>query len=547
MTLPESHILVGEKMLDSQHVTSLFESERNLWIAEVDGFEVEMQITPSKVRACSCECAVFQDEKMCGHVAAGLMMLRKHLAEKKANAKAQKKTYQKLTVNAILDQVGQEELSAFVRYYARSNRQFSIALKTRFASAVPMVDNAEKYRQVIISVLKNARNKNDRFSVPGTKQLLSTGRDLLGQANDALALEHFVDCWSVLHVLIEKLVPVVNRTDYETEAFLDFSGKCFDLLKRLISKPIPPMLRTEIWDFLLKLAEQPIFRGYDLGMNFYQQLLPLADDKLKSTALLTVVDKELRNRHRLSEKYVKQLIACKLIILQKKGFATLAREYLKSVLTSTDQVLFVVGTAVEHGLNKMAKKIGNKGLELSDHHLYQYRLKVMLLDIAIAESDAENVVKWGKDSFVATGNVKYIRLCKQYFKGQWPVFLEAIILETATKNPFDKNEILANLYGEEKLIEPLGKIALEEGTIDFLMKYDHHFLPDHTKELYDHYVHLMNKYFSNHLGIKPTRKMLHLFDHLRQIGAQPLVDKLAIFVRKYHPKRMELAMELMLQ
>ena len=547
LSLPESHVLVGEKLLDTQQVTSLFESERNLWIAEVDGFEVEMQITPSKVRACSCECNVFLEEKICGHVAAGLMVLRKRLTEKKADARPRKKTYQKLTVNAILDQVGQEELSAFVRFYARSNRQFSIALKTRFAGAVPMQDNAEKYRQVIVSVLKNARNKNDKISVPGAKQLLATGRDLLGQANDALALEHFMDCWSVLHVLIEKVVPVVNRTDYETDAFLDFGSNCFELLRRLTLQPIPPMLRSDIWEFLLTLAGQPIYRGYDLGIFIYQQLLPLADDKTKSEALLEVVDRELKNSHRFSEKIARQLTACKLAILQKKGFASMAKDFLKTVLTSTDQVLFVVSTALEHQMFKIAKKLGESGLDLNDHHLYQYRLKVMLLDIATAESDAENIVRWAKDSFIATGNIKYIRLCKQYFEGNWTEFLDKIIVELTTKNPFDKNEFLANLYGEEKMIELLGRTALEEGTIDFLMKYDQHFLPDHTDELYGHYVQLMDSYFSNHLGIKPTRKMLHLFDHLRQIGAQPLVDRLASFVRKHHPKRMELAMELMLQ
>ena len=64
-----------------QKVTSLFQSERNIWVAKVDDFEVEMQISPSKVKACSCECNVFLNEKMCGHVAAGLLALRKKIAE----------------------------------------------------------------------------------------------------------------------------------------------------------------------------------------------------------------------------------------------------------------------------------------------------------------------------------------------------------------------------------------------------------------------------------------------------------------------------------
>ena len=198
---------MGEKLLDDQKMTSLYESERNLWVAAIDGFEIEMQITPSRVKACSCECEVFIRGKMCGHIAAGLLALRKQISENKnelAGQRSKNKTYQKLTVNAILDQVGGDELSSFIRHYARGNRNFSIALKTRFAGSVAMFDNTEKYRQVISSVVKSSRNKNDRISAPGAKQILATAVDLLGQSTDSIALEHYIDCWSVLQVLVGK-------------------------------------------------------------------------------------------------------------------------------------------------------------------------------------------------------------------------------------------------------------------------------------------------------------------------------------------------------
>ncbi|MEZ4930999.1 MAG: hypothetical protein R2788_02550 [Saprospiraceae bacterium] len=299
LSLDEAHLLVGEKLLDEQKVTSLYESERNLWVAEVDGFETEMQISPSRVKACSCECGVFLKEKMCGHVAAGLLALRKRISEKKArksNVAGPEKTYQKLTVNAILDQVGKEELSAFVRHYASTNRNFSIALKTRFAGAVPMVDNTEKYRQVMDSVIKSALNKNGRISAPGTKQILATGVDFLGQATDSMALEHYVESWSVLKVLIEKVVPAINRADFEQAALLDFCQASFELLEQLVSEPIPPALRAEIWQFLIATAARPIYRGYDQLVPIFKQLLSMADDKSKSESLLALVDQELKRR-----------------------------------------------------------------------------------------------------------------------------------------------------------------------------------------------------------------------------------------------------------
>lgn len=546
-SLLESHLLVGEKLLDNRQVTSLYESHRNLWEAKVDGFEIEMQITPSRVKACSCECPIFLENKMCGHLAAGLLSLRRHLSEKKASKKSPNKVYQKLTVNAILDQVGKDELSAFVRYFARSNRSFSNALKTRFAGLVPMEDNAEKYRQVLDSVMKTARNKNDRISANGARQLLATGRDLVGQAKDALALEHYVDGWSIIQVLIEKVVPVVNRTDFETDNFLEFIEQCFASIQSLVEQPIPPALKNEIWDYIKNVAPRPIYRGYNISVYFFKQLFPLADDKNKRIALLDLVNNELKFSKNFSKKYVRQLITVKLAILEKRGFAKELEIYIEEVLENTEHVLLVVGIGIDNNNIKTAKSLAKKGLTISGHHLYQYRLKVLLLDIAVAEKNKKDIIKWAGDCFVASGQVKYIRLAKQFNGEKWESYIDRLANQIKTSNPIHRNEYLANLYAEEKYFDELSAIIRSNNSLDFLMKHDECFLPENVNTLYTLYVELLDYYFSNHIGKRPTQKMLLIFNHLRQLNAQKLVDKLVAFVRKNHPKRMELAMELLIQ
>lgn len=546
--MDEAHLLVGEKLLDEQKVTSLYESERNLWVAEVDGFETEMQISPSRVKACSCECGVFLKEKMCGHVAAGLLALRKRISEKKArksNVAGPGKTYQKLTVNAILDQVGKEELSAFVRHYASTNRNFSIALKTRFAGAVPMVDNTEKYRQVMDSVIKSALNKNGRISSPGTKQILATGEDFLGQATDSMALEHYVESWSVLKVLIEKVVPAINRADFEKAALLEFSQAVFTLLEQLVGQPIPPTLRLEIWQFLLVMAVRPIYRGYDQLVPIFKQLLLMADDKSKFESLLSLIDQELKRSATLSDIHHQQLVACKWAVLQKRGFGKTYKTYEQEVLASPEQVLFHVATAVKHGLVDVAKSLGVKGLAVSSHRLFQYRLKMDLLNIALQENDRDRVAAYAKDCFVYSGNVKYLRQCKQHHSGDWEAVFEEIENDIRQLDSRDKNQHLADLYGEDKRISELKKLVLEIGTVDFTMQVDRYFLPDFQKDLKEVYTQVLDQYFSTHLGIKPTQKMMDLFAHLRKLGAPSLVDQLASFVRKNYPNRLDLALELM--
>ncbi len=546
LSISEAHLLVGEQLLEEQKVTALFESERNLWVAEVDGYETEIQITPSKVRACSCECSIFQKDKMCGHVAAGLLALRRLVSEKKKKPKAGKRNqYQKLTVNAILDQVGKEELSAFIRHYAKRNRHFSIALKTRFAGAVPMSDSIEKYQQVVDLVIKSSRNKNGEISVPGIKQVLATGNDLLGQAHDLIAVEHFVEGWAVLSVLLDRVVPLGNGLSYETEAFLAFSDRVFGGVELLVGQPVPPSLQEKVWVALLQASSRPSFRGHERVIRILKLLRLLANDLPRRKQLLHAVEQERKKMHKLTSAHTKQLLACKLEILSQRGFKSQSKIFYKEILGSPEQILFAVETALENGLVQEAKLLANSGLRQYKRHLFQYKLNTFLLEIALTEQDANTVAQIAGDCFVASGKLKYLRLCKQYFKGAWKPFLGQLAVEVANQNPKRKNDILAGLYAEEGELRLLGEILLERDSVDFLMKYDRFFLPENHKELETIYKTVLDGYLSTHLGIKPTEKILKIFAHLRKQHAHNLVEKLVRFIRKKYPQRMELAVELL--
>ena len=86
--LEETALLIGEKLFEKGKVEGLHETERNLWLAEVERNEVEVQISPGKVKAITCECNVFKTNKICGHIAATLFALRKLLTTQKEKRKS---------------------------------------------------------------------------------------------------------------------------------------------------------------------------------------------------------------------------------------------------------------------------------------------------------------------------------------------------------------------------------------------------------------------------------------------------------------------------
>src|SRR5690606_4821924 len=130
----------------------------------------------------------------------------------------------------------------------------------------------------------------------------------------------------------------------------------------------------------------------------------------------------------------------------------IAKSYFKEVLTSPESVLTNASTALEKGMLDIAEMLARNGLELSENPLYQLKVKLLLLDIAVANREAASIVKWSKDCYIQTGNIKYVRLCKQFYQGDWSIFHKELAKNISAANPIQQLEYLANLYGEEKCI-----------------------------------------------------------------------------------------------
>ncbi|MEZ4930998.1 MAG: hypothetical protein R2788_02545 [Saprospiraceae bacterium] len=92
----------------------------------------------------------------------------------------------------------------------------------------------------------------------------------------------------------------------------------------------------------------------------------------------------------------------------------------------------------------------SKVLATSSHRLFQYRLKVDLLNIALLEKDQERIAAYAKDCFVYSGNVKYLRQCKEHHSGDWEVVFKEMENEIRQLTAWRKNQHLADLYGVEK-------------------------------------------------------------------------------------------------
>jgi hypothetical protein len=548
LELDEHHLLVGEKLLEDGKVVRLFESERNLWIAGVESLEVEMQISPSRVKACSCECGVFQHEKMCGHVAAGLLALRRHLTEKKAtpSTPAAKKTthYQRLTTSAILDNARPEDLAAFVRNYAKSNRNFALALKARFASNVPMPDSQEKYGQLLDATIVAGRGKNDRISSAGRGQLVKTLQELLGQAEDAVALEHFAEGWAMLSSILEKTTPVLRKITGDDEPVRKAIREVFKSLKSLTEQQIPPALRQEIWEFCFESLPRPAFRLNDLTAPLLKLLLALCDDVSKSESLLQLLDQELSKKPH-AETQVFKLLQTKILLLEREDMTRHSENFTLECLATPQTLLTVVEAANAGGLLKNIKPLIEKGLRLVESEAVKKQLEQALLRLAHEQGDRKIIVSIAGSRFLETRNFDYFEICKENFQGDWDVFVQKLLADLIKQPDYQQNiETIATLLARENRLDDLLKLLTDQDSLDLFMRFDHLLIEKYREEVFGFYDRQLKNYLSNHLGPVPSHRVRHILDHLRACNAGKMAEKIAASLLESFNNRLTLAEEL---
>ena len=179
---PEKVVEQAEALLHEGLVQGIVYLEKKIWTMRVgesyeelkDGkaFEVEIQLTGKKVKRVTCDCDFFQQnlsakKNHCKHIVAGLFALLKHLLKKEIEKQKASRTtsfkHKKLTTVSVLNSVDSDALKNFVRAYARTDKKFALSLKARFAHAVEVENDKEKYLQLLQATFSSVITSKDKI------------------------------------------------------------------------------------------------------------------------------------------------------------------------------------------------------------------------------------------------------------------------------------------------------------------------------------------------------------------------------------------------
>ncbi len=356
--LNESSLVQGEWLLEQGRVGHLRETERHLWLSEVsDGavWEVEMRISPSKVQQASCECAAFRSDKQCAHLAAALLALRRLLNDRQAEkqaARVQKKErpVRTLDTQSILNNIRADDLADFVRQYARSNRAFAVALKTRFATDVPTLDNKAKFSELLDSAIGMARKADYSISHRGAGKIAAVADEMLGQAKQAIAQRHWADAADMAQSIIEKLTPLLRKAGERQVLLREAIRQSFQILLDIPASPVPPPpdLKDALWSYAAEESKKLLYRNNDLDRPIFRLLAALCDPPDKEEELRALLSVQI-DRYLSENRDPSALVLLQLNRLEQLGREMEAQQLVETYLSAPDVLLFAVKQAESKG------------------------------------------------------------------------------------------------------------------------------------------------------------------------------------------------------
>ena len=525
----------------SGSVRNLREIEPHFWVASVstaDGdFETEVIITTQRIKAYACECFTPGRKLMCAHVAATLLKLRQFLEqraeEKRAKAEAARSNeISRLTVQSVLEHASHEALEAFVRDYARRDRDFGLALKTWFAGSVTESENP--FLLVLDSVIPKSMPAKG-YRDPDFRRIRKALDGLEAQLEKYDSERDFRSVFLVSTAILKRILPLQSKSEgNRQEALAYFTRLALDKLTRNGATELSPELRDQIWEFIFSLGE-----GGLLPSELVRPALRFLSD---TTTYQT--NQEIIRDHFDRMPFPAQPFLLHLFL------ASLSRQQLPGsvvrVLEDYTEVPERIRLAI---LELYYLEQWDTTIEVGQYFLksgifegrYRQEMEDVLLIIAEKSGKNDLRIQLLKDRFLQTGRTDVFYKLKEAAGTGWDTIREEL---TQVLSEREAGQQLAFLHAAEGQLDKLAHLIENEHSIPFLQRYEQYFFEQNPGFIVQQYIRLLSNYLDDHFGTPAAIYARQQLTELWQKGKSELAMRVAAQLVAAFPDRLYLAEEL---
>ena len=522
-------------------VRNLREIETHLWVARVDvedgSFETEVIITPHKIKAYACECFTPGRQLMCVHIAASLLKIRQYLdrraEERRAKAEAaQLNELSRITVQSVLGNATPTEVEAFVRDYARRDRDFALALKTWFAGSVTESENP--YALVLDSVFPKASPAKG-YRDPDFRRIRKALDGLEVQLNIASTEGNFRGLFQISAAILMKTLQALEKMEgNRREALHHFCKMALEKISEISDRHLSVELRESAWQLIFEMGTNGLFPA-EMHRQAILFLSESAKDAEKAERIRVVFD----NTPHPAPSFLLELYLASLAVRQMpKAVPKVLEDFLEmpeSIRAAILQMYYLKqwDAVLQAGSYFLSKNI------FSPKH--QREVEDVLLFVAEQTNDRVLQADLLRQRFMKSGNFEAFRKLKEASGTSWPKVREKMVEELSARGEI--NILAAALAVDGQLVE-LAQLIESEGTITLLQKYESYFFLHQTDFLREQYVLLLSRYLEEHFGTPAATYVRGCLGDLAQKGHPELMLKIAKDLLLRFPDRPSLPEEL---
>lgn len=551
----ESLLIQGEELYIQDGVLAMEEIEQHLWSFKVvdheaDRYEVEIQITPSKVKAYTCDCNQFKKEKNCPHIVASLLALRRRKSEekkqKRKNKERQGQSNKKLSIQQILDQLEREELIHIIKDFTRQNRAFALSLKARYAYKVPSVDSHKAYLQLVNSVIQMARRPDRSFNKRGAASIAKILEEMLEQMHLHLVQHQYAEVFILAQSILLKVPPILGKVQSDEALLNPPLEKVLKLLLQLIQASIPPALKERIWEFLIEEYVKIAYRNHGLDVFFHPILIRLAAEDEQEVLLLETSELML-DHYRTEDRPLAKALYFHYLLWEKKYGKKAIRQFLTHILQESSERSELIHYCIRQKDYKRAEQFARASLKVAETVTEKVKGKTFLLRLAELQQNNKKTIKLAQDLLLTSKELGYFRKIKQAAGEGW-LDIRAGVIQKLKKQSTqsDHHKLLPHIYGEEGMQKELLAYITQHPSLDLLVNFDRYLLPAYEKQLKSVYVAEVQLYLNAHLGRISSTKIRAIIQHLHALGAHSIGNELVQVIRKDYAERPSLMDELSL-
>ena len=537
-------IEAAEKILASGEEKEIKNVEKNIWIGHFIQnnivVETELLLTGTKVSDFSCECTTFLETKICKHVTAIILFIVKRKTEQKEKREIEKEKIAntppaRVTISHILQRADNTQLIEFIANYARSDKQFSLALKTRFLQDFyGDADSAETYQKLMEDTLRVVKNQRGLVTSSGWGQIFTILDELKQKTESTLQRGDVKNWFTTWSFSLKYVLRFLRMSESPFNKLEKRKYQLIENLKIVETLNLSPELKENIEAFLMGLCET--YGKFPFCISVFDALMKLKLSSEKLNFLLELVNKILASPS-LSYDVNDRLTRTKIQLLQKTGQWEEAKYAVIASSKNPDVIIEIIEETIKTGDFTTAEKL----IEEVDKIYFDVKrvtdkLNELSLKIAIATNNTDDILTYGEVIFTENLDLELFRTLQ---KNGLPEQKFERIVKTIEKRPYsiEKRDTLSTLFFEEKKWDRLMSFIADLQSLELIKRYGVELwqtLPEKAITLLEN---IFFNYLQTHLGKPPVIRLRLIFEFFLERNEQELVRRLTTDIIKKFPDR----------